>query len=119
MSTFWFNHREGPIASKILEATDGVGVDLAVTMLADQTLSDNLESLKLGGTVAIVGNRGEITINPRALMGRESQAVGVMLGNTSDEEWKETFAALEAAMASGVMNPVVGQTYTGLEVRFF
>lgn len=60
------------------------GVDLIVEMLANRNLGSDLTVLNRGGTVAVVGSRGEVNINPRDLMQREAQVVGVM-GGTPEE----------------------------------
>ncbi|HTV64121.1 MAG TPA: zinc-binding dehydrogenase, partial [Bryocella sp.] len=60
------------------------------------------------GRVAVVGNRGTIEINPRDAMARESEIRGVQLGNTSESEYHEMYAALGAGLENGTLRPVVG-----------
>lgn len=62
-----FNHRSETEVEDILKATNGTGVDLIIEMLANVNLQKDLEMLSVGGRVCIVGNRGEIKINPRYL----------------------------------------------------
>ena len=52
---------------------------LVVEMAADKNLGRDLKALRAGGRVVIVGSRGDVTISPRDLMGREADVVGVML----------------------------------------
>jgi len=49
-------------------------------MLANINLSNDIKILNFKGTVAVVGNRGEIKINPRDLMLKESSIIGVLGG---------------------------------------
>lgn len=113
-ATHAFNHRAGSVKDDVLAATGGAGVDVIVEMLSNENLGADLEMLARGGTVAIVGCRGEATVNPRLLMGKEAAAMGVMLGGASARDWKEIFAALSAAMDSGAVAPVVGAKFAGL-----
>ncbi len=64
---------------QVLKASGGSGVDLVVEMLANENLSKDFGMLKSGGSVAVVGNRGEISINPRDLMIKETSVFGVFL----------------------------------------
>ena len=65
-------------------ANNGKGVDVIIEMLANVNLSNDLKILCRNGIVAVVGNRGEIEINPRDLMMSEGSIIGV-LGGTPEE----------------------------------
>jgi D-arabinose 1-dehydrogenase-like Zn-dependent alcohol dehydrogenase len=56
------------------EANERLTVEVAGTPTAG--LAGQL--LAQGGTVAVVGNRGTTTINPRTIMLKETQVVGVL-----------------------------------------
>ncbi|XP_022088973.1 quinone oxidoreductase-like [Acanthaster planci] len=105
-----FNHRQQGYTDKIMEATSGRGVDVVIEMLANVNLQRDLEILAPGGTVAIVGNRGSIEINPRLTMGKESSIVGVM-GSTKEADTRETAAAIQAGMEGGWIKPFIGKEY--------
>ena len=62
----------------------GEGPDVIIEMLANVNLSNDLKILNHNGTIAIVGNRGEISISPRDLMMCEGQIVGVMGGSLEE-----------------------------------
>lgn len=64
-----------------------------------------------GGRVAIVGSRGTVEINPRDLMSREAQILGVMLLGLSSEEQAEIYAAVQAGLESNALLPVVGPVF--------
>lgn len=56
-----FNHRDGDYIEHIKQSThEGAGVDIVVEMIANVNLVSDLNVIKRGGTVVIVGSRGEI-----------------------------------------------------------
>lgn len=57
----------------------------------------------LGGRIAIIGNRGSININPRGIMGKELQVLGVMLYGASQDEEEEAAAGAFAHQLRGAM----------------
>ncbi|XP_033643569.1 quinone oxidoreductase-like [Asterias rubens] len=106
-----FNHRQAGYTDKIMEATGGRGVDVVIEMLANVNLQKDLEMLAYGGTVAVVGNRGSIEINPRLTMGKEASIVGVMAGVFKEAEFNEASSAILAGIESGWLKPFVGKEY--------
>lgn len=106
-----FNHREEGYTDKIMEATEGRGVDVVVEMLSNVNLNKDLQMLAYGGRVIIVGSRGPIEINPRDTMAKESSIIGVVLYFATPEETRECAALLFAGMEAGWLNPVVGPKY--------
>jgi len=102
-----FDHRQDGYADQILAATDGRGLDLIVEMLANVNLERDLALLAPRGRVVIVGSRGRIEIDPRATMGRELEVRGLSLFAASEAEAARTHAALCAALATGILQPVV------------
>jgi NADPH2:quinone reductase len=64
-----FNHRDEDYLQRIKDATrDGAGVDLVIEMLANVNLAKDLDVIKRGGSVVIVGSRGEINFAPRYVL---------------------------------------------------
>src|SRR3981189_2248400 len=61
-----FDHSKPGYQEEILKATGGRGVDIILEMLANGNLATDLKLLATKGRVIIIGNRGEIKINPRA-----------------------------------------------------
>ncbi|XP_069581893.1 quinone oxidoreductase [Brachyistius frenatus] len=106
-----FNHREDGYTDKIMEATEGRGVDVIVEMLSNVNLSRDLQMLTYGGRVTVVGSRGPVEINPRDTMAKESCIMGVALFFATPEEKKECAALLYAGMEAGWLRPVVGSQY--------
>ncbi|XP_019724846.1 quinone oxidoreductase [Hippocampus comes] len=106
-----FNHREKDYIGKIMDATEGQGVDVIVEMLSNINLNSDLQMLTFGGRVAIVGSRGSIEMNPRDTMAKESSIIGVSLFSATLAERKECAALLFAGMEAGRLRPVVGEQY--------
>ncbi|XP_071947770.1 quinone oxidoreductase-like isoform X2 [Antedon mediterranea] len=107
-----FNHKEPGYTDKIMEATGGLGVDIIIEMLANVNLQKDLELLARGGTVAVVGNRGNIEINPRLTMVKETSIVGVLFPPGAEEEKQQVNAAIQPGMEQGWIKPVIGKEYT-------
>lgn len=106
-----FNHREDGYTDKIMDATDGQGVNVIVEMLSNVNLSKDLQMLAYGGRVTVVGSRGPIEINPRDTMVKESCIMGVALFYATPEEQKECAALLYSGAEAGWLKPVVGRQY--------
>jgi NADPH2:quinone reductase len=104
-----FDHRKAGYADEITKATGGRGVDVILEMLANVNLANDLKLLALNGRVIIIGNRGEITINPRDLMARRATARGFTLWAATETETTEIYAAIGAGLENGTLRPVVGK----------
>lgn len=102
------DHHATDYAAQIMDLTDGRGVDVIVEMLANVNLGRDLTLLARGGRVAVVGNRGTVEINPRDAMAREAAILGVMLWHTTPHENQGIQMALQAALRTGALAPVVG-----------
>lgn len=104
-----FEHSKAGYADEILKATGGRGVDVILEMLANVNLATDLRLLAMNGRVIIIGNRGEITINPRDLMARRASARGFTLWAITQEEEADIHAGLIAGLENGTLRPVVGK----------
>ena len=104
-----FEHSKAVYAEDIMKATGGHGVDIILEMLANVNLAADLKLLAMNGRVIIIGNRGEITINPRDLMARRASARGFTLWAITPEEEADIHAGLIAGLENGALRPVVGK----------
>ncbi len=104
-----FDHSKAGYAEEILKATGGRGVDLILEMLANVNLATDLKLLAIRGRVIVIGNRGEITINPRELMARRASVRGFTLWAATDAESAEIHAATAAGLENGTLRPIVGK----------
>ncbi|KAJ7383294.1 hypothetical protein OS493_029259 [Desmophyllum pertusum] len=102
-----FNHRHDGYIQNILDATGGHGADVIVEMLANVSLTKDLQLVANKGRIGVVGNRGTIEINPRDTMAKESSIVGVMLGQASEGERQEMISAITAGLQAGFLSPIV------------
>jgi NADPH2:quinone reductase len=103
-----FDHTSEDHPRRILEATEGRGVDVIVEMLANKNLDHDLKMLAHRGRVVIVGSRGDVQITPRDLMSREASVMGVLLWSVPARERGEIHAAVQAGLRTGTLQPVVG-----------
>ena len=104
-----FDHSKAGYQEEILKATGGRGVDIVLEMLANVNLATDFKLLATNGRVIIIGNRGEITINPRELMLRRASARGFTLWGITPAEENEIHAGLIAGLENGTLRPVVGK----------
>ncbi len=104
------NHLGDGYLDELGSLTGGKGPDLIVEMLANVNLARDLDVVARYGRIVIVGNRGEITINPRTAMMKNVDVVGLALFNASDEQTQLIHAGLRAGLESGILKPVIGRT---------
>src|SRR3974390_2791856 len=108
-SHYAFDHTKPNCAEEILKATGGCGVDVVLEMLANVNLATDLRLLAKGGRVIVIGNRGEITINPRELMSRRPSFRGFTLWAATEAELTEIYAGIDAGLENGTLRPIVGK----------
>jgi NADPH:quinone reductase len=104
-----FDHSKAGHLEEIMKATGGRGMDIILEMLANVNLSADLKLLAMNGRVIIIGNRGEITINPRDLMSRRASARGFTLWAITPAEEAQIHAGLFAGLENGALRPIVGK----------
>jgi NADPH2:quinone reductase len=104
-----FNHTKAGYEEEIMKATSGKGIDIILEMLANVNLAKDLKMLAMNGRVIVIGNRGEISINPRDLMGKRGSIRAFTLWAMTEQETNEVFAGLAAGLSNGTLNPVVAK----------
>lgn len=104
-----FDHSKPSYTDEIMKATDGLGVDIVLEMLANVNLSADLKMLAPNGRVIVIGNRGEITINPRDIMLRRAVVRGFALWAVTEAELAVIFAGIAAGLEDGSLRPVVAK----------
>lgn len=102
------DHRASGYEKQIMDITGGRGVDLIAEMLANVNLARDLTMLAPAGRVVVIGNRGNIEINAREAMTRESAILGLTLFAATDADLLESHAAIIAGLENGTLRPVVG-----------
>ena len=106
-----FDHSENGYLDRILEATGGNGVDIILEMLANVNLQNDLDIVAKKGRIVVIGNRGEITINPRSIMNKDATIRAFSLHTLNDAELSEIHAAIFEGLAGGWLNPIIGKTF--------
>jgi NADPH:quinone reductase len=108
---FVVDHSEDNYLDEILEITNGKGVEIILEMLANVNLQKDFEVLRMFGRVSIIGNRGSLEFNPRAIMGKDASVFGLSLFNAPDAEMNEIHAAIYDGLSAGFLKPIVGKTF--------
>jgi NADPH2:quinone reductase len=103
------DHSGPDYVARIMELTDGRGVDVVMEMLANVNLDRDLGIVARLGRIVVIGNRGTVEINARQAMVRDAAILGMVLWNASEAELASIHAALVAGLANGTLRPVVGQ----------
>jgi len=104
-----FNHTTAGYQEEILQTTSNRGVDIILEMLANVNLSHDTKLLANNGRVIVIGSRGEITINPRELMGRRASIRAFTLWGITPEEEADIHAGIFAGLENGTLRPIVGK----------
>ncbi|MGD1101922.1 MAG: NADPH:quinone reductase [Terriglobia bacterium] len=103
------DHRAPGYLDELMKLTGGRGVDVILEMLANVNLAKDLTVLAPKGRVVVIGNRGNIEINPREIMRRDAAVLGMVLFNASRRELESIHAGLVAGLENGSLRPVVGK----------
>jgi NADPH:quinone reductase len=104
-----FDHTKTGYAEEIQKATGNKGINVVLEMLANVNLATDMKLLAQHGRVIVIGNRGEITINPRELMARRAMVRGFTLWAATEAESAEIHAAIAAGLENGTLRPIVGK----------
>jgi len=104
-----FDHSKPGYLDEIMKATGGRGVDIILDMVAHVNLANDMKLLATNGRIIVIGNRGEITINPRDLMSRRGSIRGFTLWAITPAEEADIHAGLIAGLENGTLRPVVAK----------
>jgi len=104
-----FNHRTDGYIDKI--AKSGEKINVIIEMLANVNLQSDLELIEPNGRIAIVGNRGNVEINPRLMMKNEITVTGVMAGAISLEESLQCKEYIKEGLQAGWIKPVLWKAF--------
>jgi NADPH2:quinone reductase len=78
-------------------------------MLANVNLAADMDLAAKYGRIIVIGNRGEITINPRVAMMKELDIRGIALWNATPEQVKLMMEDILAGVAAGALRPIIGR----------
>ena len=97
---------------RVLELTDGVGVDHVVEVGGVGTLEKSLQAVRIGGTVSLIGVlTGAGTMDPMAILRKSIRMQGIYVGS------RAMFEAMNRAMSLHSLRPVVDRAFPFEESR--
>ena len=99
-----YNHQD-PGYMEDIAAAHPLGFNVCLEILASRNLGRDLPLMAMGGRVAVIGSRGTVSINPRDLMIRELEVLGVMM-EPSTQNLREAGAFITCLLRSGQLNPI-------------
>ncbi|MGB1255417.1 MAG: NADPH:quinone reductase [Thiolinea sp.] len=102
------DHTAAGYVDQVRELTNGNGPELILEMLANVNLATDLDVVAKYGRIVIIGNRGEVTINPRLTMMKELDVRGLAMFNASREQMEATVKDLLAGLDNNSLQPVIG-----------
>jgi len=103
------NHTATGYMNEVLRFTGGKGPELILEMLANVNLAADMDLAAKYGRIVVIGNRGEITVNPRVAMMKELDIRGVALWNATAAQMKPIMRDILAGAEDGSLRPVVGR----------
>ena len=104
-----FDHTTAGYEKQIAAKADGRGVDLVIEMLANVNLARDLDIIAKRGRVVVVGNRGTLELNPRAIMAKDATIKGITNWNATPAELAMAHAAIVAGMQRSGFKPPIGK----------
>ena len=105
-----FDHTDDAHLAALKEITGGNGVEIIIEMLANVNLQRDFEALAMFGRIVVVGNRGSLDFNPRAIMGKDATVYGMSLFISLQPDRDLIHKAIFDGLKSGSLNPVVRKT---------
>src|SRR5208282_6056861 len=103
------NHTEEGYMNEVRRFTGGKGPELILEMLANVNLAGDMDLAAKYGRIIVIGNRGEITINPRVAMMKELDIRGIALWNATPQQVRPMMQDILAGVAEGALRPIVGR----------
>lgn len=103
------DHTADDYLEQLGSLTGGKGPELILEMLANVNLAADLEAVAKYGRIVIIGNRGEVTINPRLTMMKELDVRGLAMFNASRAQMEAIVDDLLTGLADGSLSPVLNR----------
>src|SRR5262245_31641584 len=103
------NHAQEGYLDDVRQHTRGQGPELILEMLANVNLAADMDLAAKYGRIIVIGNRGEIRVNPRVAMMKELDIRGIALWNAPAAQLKAMMLDILAGVAEGSLRPVVGR----------
>ena len=104
-----FDHTKPEHADEIMKFTGGRGVDVILEMIANVNLATDMKLMAIRGRTVVIGNRGEITVNPRDLMARRASVCGFTLWAVTKRKPPKSMRPSRPDWTNGTLRPIVGK----------
>jgi NADPH2:quinone reductase len=101
------DHNAPGYLDELVKLTNGQGVDVILEMLANVNLQKDFGALAMRGRIAVIGNRGNVEINPRLAMNKNAAIIGVALFHASPAQLVGIHGALVEGLRNGSLRPVI------------
>jgi len=108
------NYREtGDWDARIVELTDGAGVDRVIEVGGPGTLQKSIGSVRVGGIIALIGilTGVEGAVSPTDIMRKSITVQGIYVGS------RQMFIDMNKAISTHRMKPVIDETFAFLDAR--
>jgi len=106
------NYRQTPDwEAKVLELTNGTGVDVTIETGGGGTLEKTIEATRIGGTISLIGVLTDGTINPTTVMRKSIRLQGVYVGN------RRMFEDMNAAFTLNRIHPLIDRVFDFEDAR--
>ena len=105
------DHTAPGYLDELMTLTHGRGVDVVLEMLANVNLQKDLGAIAMGGRIVVIGNRGTVEINPRAVMNKDAAILGMALFHASPAQVAGIHTALVEGLRNGTLRPVIAQEF--------
>ncbi len=103
------DHTRDGYLDEVATFTGGEGPALILEMLANVNLAADMDLAAKFGRIIVIGNRGEITINPRVAMMKELDIRGIALWNATPDQVAPMMDDILAGVAEGTLRPIIGR----------
>jgi NADPH2:quinone reductase len=103
------DHTKKGYLDDVKRRTGGKGPELILEMLANVNLAADMDLAAKFGRIIVIGNRGEITINPRVAMMKELDIRGIALWNATPAQVRPMMQDILAGVAESALRPIVGR----------
>ncbi len=112
-ATDLINYRSTPDwDQRVLELTDGIGVDHVVEVGGPGTLERSMRAVRVGGTVSLIGIlTGGGQVDPMILLRKSIRLQGIYVGS------REMFEAMNRALTMNHIRPVIDRVFPFEETR--
>jgi NADPH:quinone reductase-like Zn-dependent oxidoreductase len=111
-ATATVNYRQHPDwEERVLEATGGQGVDLAVEVIGAQNLPRTIAATRIAGTIALIGAMRGGAVDPAQFMRRSIRVQGIYVGS------RRMFLDMNRAIEAHRLKPVIDRHFHMSEAR--